>query len=116
MVYFTLALALFARDSYDDVAENMVGALEGMHETIPNRASFTQARQQLGPEVMETLFARVSGTLAPDDLSGSFWRGMRLAAVDGFVLDVPEGPANRVFFGGTTDARRAAAGFPRSGW
>src|SRR5579859_156259 len=59
MVYFTLALALFAQDSYDDVAENLVGALEGMHETVPNRASFTRARQRLGPEVLEVLFRRI---------------------------------------------------------
>ena len=29
MVYFVLALALFQPDSYDDVAENLVGALGG---------------------------------------------------------------------------------------
>ncbi len=90
MVYFTLALALFAQDSYDDVAENLVGALKGMHETVPNRASFTGARQRLGPEVLEMLFRRIGGAVAPDGLGGSFWRGVRLAAVDGFVLDVPD--------------------------
>ncbi|MGW4825641.1 IS4 family transposase [Streptomyces sp. NPDC004227] len=113
MVYFTLALALFAQDSYDDVAENLVGALEGMHETVPNRASFTRARQRLGPEVLEALFRRIGGAVAPDGLGGSFWRGMRLAAVDGFVLDVPDSEANRAFFGGPTDARKAEAGFPQ---
>src|SRR6476661_5465505 len=30
MVCYVLALALFQQDSYDDVAENLVGALEGM--------------------------------------------------------------------------------------
>jgi MFS family permease len=48
MVYYVLALALFQQDSYDDVAENLVGALEGMDEAIPNRSSFTRARQRLG--------------------------------------------------------------------
>ena len=32
MVYYVLALALFQQDSYDDVAENLVGALEGRAE------------------------------------------------------------------------------------
>ena len=45
MVYYVLALALFQPDSYDDVAENLVGALEGMEEAIPNRSSFTRARR-----------------------------------------------------------------------
>lgn len=43
MVYYVLALALFQPDSYDDVAENLVGALAGMDEAIPNRSSFTRA-------------------------------------------------------------------------
>ena len=47
MVYYVLALALFQQNSYDDVAENL-GVLEGMDEAIPNKSSFTQARQRLG--------------------------------------------------------------------
>ena len=39
MVYYVLALALFQQNSYDDVAENLVGALEGMDEAIPNKSS-----------------------------------------------------------------------------
>ncbi|MFJ9854726.1 transposase domain-containing protein [Streptomyces sp. NPDC101150] len=49
MTYFTLAPAQFAQDSYADVADNLVGALEGMSATISHRASFTRARQRLGP-------------------------------------------------------------------
>ncbi|MBL3671564.1 transposase domain-containing protein [Streptomyces sp. M2CJ-2] len=33
MVYFVLALALFQQDSYDDVAENLVGALGEMDQS-----------------------------------------------------------------------------------
>src|ERR1700730_8173993 len=53
MVYYVLALALFQQDSYDDVAENLVGALEGMDEAVPNRSSFTRARQRLGEGPLE---------------------------------------------------------------
>ena len=113
MVYFTLALALFHSDSYDDVAENLVGALEPMDEEIPNKSNFTRARAGLGPGVLEAVFRRLAGPLAPVGLAGSFWRGMRLAAVDGFVLDAPGTAANRAFFGGPTDARGEPAGFPQ---
>ena len=89
MVYYVLALALFQQDSYDDVAENLVGALEGMDEAIPNRSSFTRARQRLGAGVIEAVFRRLAGPVAPAGLDGAFWRGMRVAAVDGFLLDVP---------------------------
>ena len=37
----TCSLALFQPDTDDDVAENLVGALEGMDEAIPDKSSFT---------------------------------------------------------------------------
>jgi hypothetical protein len=114
MVYYVLALALFQQDSYDDVAENLVGALEGMDEAIPNKSSFTRARQRLGAGVIEAVFRRLAGPVAPAGLDGAFWRGMRVAAVDGFVLDVPDTKVNRAEFGGPVDANGQAAGFPQA--
>ena len=117
MVYYVLALALFQQDSYDDVAENLVGALEGMEEAIPNKSSFTRARQRLGAGVIEAVFRRLAGPVAPDGLDGldgAFYRGMRVAAVDGFVPGVPDTPVNRATFGGPVDAKGQAAGFPQA--
>ena len=114
MVYYVLALALFQQDSYDDVAENLAGALEGMDEAIPNRSSFTRARQRLGAGVIEAVFRRLAGPVAPAGLAGAFWRGMRVAAVDGFTLDVPDTEVNRAAFGGPVDAKGQAAGFPQA--
>lgn len=114
MVYYVLALALFQQDSYDDVAENLVGALGGMDEAIPNKSSFTRARRRLGPGPLEAVFRRLAGPSAPGSLDSAFWRGMRTAAVDGFTLDVPDTPANRAAFGGPSDARGRPAGFPQA--
>src|SRR6266581_4142049 len=114
MVYYVLALALFQQDSYDDVAENLVGALEGMDEAVPNRSSFTRARQRLGAGVIEAVFRRLAGPVAPAGLDGAFWRGMRVAAVDGFLPGVPDTPANRAAFGGPVAARGQPSGFPRA--
>ena len=114
MVYYVLALALFQQDSYDDVAENLVGALEGMDGAVPNKSSFTRARQRLGAGALEAVFRRLAGPVAPAGLDGSFWRGMRVAAVDGFVLDVPDTPVNRATFGGPVDAKGRPAGFPQA--
>ncbi|MER5891157.1 hypothetical protein ABT160_45735, partial [Streptomyces sp. NPDC001941] len=46
-------------------------------------------------------------------LEGSFYRGMRLAAVDGFLLDVPDNEANRLAFGGPKDSSGKPGGFPQ---
>ncbi|MGI5134319.1 IS4 family transposase [Streptomyces sp. CA-106110] len=113
MVYFVLGLALFHQDSYDDVAENLVSAIPGMGGAVPNKSSFTRARQRLGPQVLETVFRKVAGPLAPDGLAGSFWRGMRLAAVDGFYLDAPDTAANRAAFGGQVAKDGSPLAFPQ---
>ncbi|MFE7267437.1 IS4 family transposase [Streptomyces sp. NPDC057592] len=113
MVYFTLALALFQQDSYDDVAEQLVGSIPELSESIPNKSSFTRARRRLGPRVLETLFRELAGPLAPVGLKSAFYRGMRLAAVDGFVLDVPDTTANRAAFGGPVKNGQPA-GFPQA--
>lgn len=113
MVYFTLALALFHQDSYDDVAEHLVGGIPELGGCVPHKASFTRARERLGPEVLERLFHRLAGPLAPTGLEGSFYRGMRLAAVDGFLLDVPDNEANRLAFGGPKDSSGKPGGFPQ---
>ncbi|UQA97450.1 transposase domain-containing protein [Streptomyces halobius] len=42
MVYFTLALALFQQDSYDDVAEQLIGGSVELSESIPNKSSFAE--------------------------------------------------------------------------
>ncbi|ANZ21567.1 transposase IS4 family protein [Streptomyces noursei ATCC 11455] len=113
MVYFTLALALFQQDSYDDVAEQLVGGIPELGGCIPNKSSFTRARGRLGPRVLETLFRELAGPLAPLGLKSAFYRGMRLVAVDGFVLDVPDTTANRAAFGGPVKNGQPA-GFPQA--
>src|SRR4051812_2691142 len=114
MVYFVLALALFQQDSYDDVAENLVGALGELDQSVPNKSSFTRARQQLGAAPLEGVFRRVAGAIAPPTLEAAFWRGMRVAAVDGFLLDVPENDTTRAAFGGQVDSAGRPIGFPQA--
>ena len=41
-----------------------MGALAGMDEAIPNKSSFTRARQRLGAGVIEAVFRRLAGPVA----------------------------------------------------
>jgi Insertion element 4 transposase N-terminal len=113
MVYFTLALALFQQDSYDDVAEHMVGGVPELGQSIPNKSSFTRARQRLGASAIERVFRKLTGPLAPPGLEDPSTAGMRLAAVDGFVLDAPETEANRRRLGGQRTHAGRWPGSPR---
>ena len=117
MVYYVLALALFQQDSYDDVAENLVGALEGMDEAIPARSSFTGPGSGWARGDRGGVPLSLAEPVAPAGLDGAFWRGMRVAAVDGFVLGRAGhgGEPGRVRRAGR---RQGPAGrdSPRPGW
>src|SRR6266568_1192859 len=56
MVCYVLALALLQHDCYDDIAENLVRALEERDEGIPDRSSFPRAPQRLGAGGIEAVF------------------------------------------------------------
>jgi hypothetical protein len=87
-----------------------------MEEAIPNKSSFTRARRRLGPGPLEAVFRRLAGPSAPDSLEAAFWRGMRTAAVDGFVLDVPDTRRTAPRSEGRRTPRDSRQGSPRPGW
>ena len=66
MVYFVMALALFADDDYEEVAARLAQTLRGwgcweQGWEVPTRGGITQARQRLGPEPMAGVFAQEIG-------------------------------------------------------
>ncbi|GEB49659.1 hypothetical protein SCA03_22100 [Streptomyces cacaoi] len=46
----------------------------------------------------------MAGAIAPPTVKSAFWRGMRVAAVAGFRLDVPDNETTRSTFGGEADS------------
>src|SRR5262249_23437518 len=122
MVYFVMALALFAEEDYEEVATRLTETLAwwGCWDeswAAPTSGGITQARQRLGPEPGELLFDRVAGPVARLPVAGlltrgAFLRHWRLMAIDGFTLDVPDPPANAAAFGYPAGAREHPA-FPK---
>ncbi len=129
VTYLTLGLALFPDDDYTEVATRVTGSLDrwGCWDaawTVPTASAITQARKRLGRGVFPELFERTCGPVAGDaspvaglgalgTARGSFLRGWRLLAIDGFELDVPDTEANAAEFGyaGSGDYRSA---FPKA--
>ena len=68
MVYFVMALALFADDDYEEVAARLAEALRGWgaggQAWDPTPGGITQARQRLGPEPMAEVFSQVAVPVA----------------------------------------------------
>jgi hypothetical protein len=120
MVYFALALALFADDDYEEVAARLTETLTAWgcwddSWSVPGSGGITQARQRLGYEPMKELFAEVAVPVAEEETAGAFLGRWRLMAIDGFGWDAPDTPENAAAFGfsgsGADDAGRPA--FPK---
>ena len=117
MVYFAMALALFAQEDYEEVAARLTETLASWgcwdrSWATPTSGGITQARKRLGPEPLERLFGKVAVPVAGVLTRGAFLREWRLMAIDGFELDVPDTPANAAAFGYPAGAREHPA-FPK---
>jgi hypothetical protein len=127
--YLTLALCLFPEDDYEEVATRVTGSLDrfGCWDaawTVPTASAITQARKRLGREVFPELFERTcgpvageasatAGLLALGTARGSFLRGWRLLAIDGFEVDLPDTPGNAEEFGYAGSGENRSA-FPKA--
>jgi Insertion element 4 transposase N-terminal/Transposase DDE domain len=117
MVYFAMALALFAEEDYEEVAARLTETLASWgcwddSWSTPTSGGITQARKRLGPEPLELLFAKVAVPVAGELTRGAFLRHWRLMAIDGFELDVPDTAANAAAFGYPAGTREHPA-FPK---
>lgn len=110
MVWFVIALGLFCRDCYRQVFKWLQPFRR--HGT-PGRSTLCEARQRLGAAPLHRLAAQVIELRATPDTPGAFYHGLRLMAVDSFVVDVPDSPANARVFGRPGSGRSPAA-FPQA--
>jgi len=82
------------------------------NESTPHRSSLCIARQRLGLAPVKRLFELLVRPLATLATRGAFHRDLRLVALDGTVLNVPDSPANVAAFG-RTDGGRGESAFPQ---
>jgi Insertion element 4 transposase N-terminal/Transposase DDE domain len=117
VVYYVLALCLFFGDSYEEVMRLLVDGLARLGTwrsewTIPTTGAIAQARARLGVEPLRMLFERVALPCAQRGTRGAWLGVWRLMAIDGFVLDVADTPANRKEFG-SSGGEKNPAPFPQ---
>jgi hypothetical protein len=96
-VYVLLAGALFTGLGYQQIFDRLCAGLAGLALARPSGSALRQARQRLGPAPMKALFDLVRGPAATTAAAG-WWRGLRVVAVDGTLLSVPDCPANLAMF------------------
>jgi len=117
MVYFAMAMALFADDDYEEVAVRLTETLASWgcwdsQWAAPTSGGVTQARQRLGYEPVRELFAAVAVPVAGQLTRGAFLAGWRLMAIDGFEWDAPATKENAAAFGYAGAAQDRSA-FPK---
>lgn len=119
VVSLVIAMSLWSSDSMGTVLKNLVNGLSrqwtrlGKYWKVPNSASISQARQRVGCRMMSQLFERVARPLATPETPGAILGGMRVMAVDGTVLDVPDSKANARVFGYPSSRPGTRAAFPK---
>lgn len=117
VVYYIMALALWRDIPLEEVIRVVNSGLHwlgdgGVLPAQPCKAAISQARSRLGPTVMRDLAAKVLRPLAQQNSHGAWFRGLRVTAVDGSCLDVPDEAVNAEFFGYPGSSRGESA-FPQ---
>ena len=110
-LWITLAMGLFTDRPIRQVFKSS-RRLHGCERT-PHRSSLCLARQRLGIAPVRTLFQEVARPLASPNVAGGFYRGYRLLAIDGTVLNLPDTPANERAFGRPSGGSRGVGAFPQ---
>lgn len=119
VVCLVIAMSLWSSDSMGTVLKNLVNGLSrqwtrlGKYWKVPSSSSITEARQRVGCRVMSQVFERVVRPLATPQTPGAFLGGLRVMAVDGTVLDVPDSKANARVFGYPASRPGTKTAFPK---
>jgi hypothetical protein len=119
VVCLVIAMSYWSSDSMTTVLKNLVNGLSkqwtklGQSWKTPVSSSITEARQRLGCQVMSQLFNSIAEPLASPKTPNAFLGGLRVMAVDGTLLDVPDSKANAKVFGYPGTRKGTKAAFPK---
>jgi len=119
MVYYAIALALYADVSTQEVLRCVVEGARWLGEAtttdLPSKSGISQARTRLGAAPLEALYRAVVAPIATAGTPGAWYRGWRVMSLDGTTLDVADTAANARAFGRPASARgvNATGAFPQ---
>lgn len=117
LVYFVMAMNLYATVAYEEVLRCVVEGLrqlwgDAVKDAVVSKAAITAARQRVGVEPLKQLYAEQVKPIGPPEMAGVWYRGYRVMAIDGSTLDVPDEVANGERFG-YPGASRGETAFPQ---
>jgi hypothetical protein len=110
VVWFVIAIGLFCRDSYRQVFRWLHRFRKGQ---TPGRSTLCEARKSVGVAPLRCLAEEVIELEGQHETPQAFYAGRRLMALDSFIVDVADTPANERAFG-RPGSGRAGGAFPQA--
>ena len=113
MLYYVIALALYAEASTQEVLRCVVEGARWLGDPtttdLPSKSAISQARTRLGDAPVVALYRAVVAPIATGGTPGAWYRGWRVMSLDGTTLDVGDTAENVAAFGRPASARGANA-------
>lgn len=118
LVYFVMAMVLCANVAYEEVLRLVIEGLrqwlgdEAMVKATVTKGAISLARWQVGAAPLRQLHREQVIPHGPPDMPGVWYQGLRVMAIDGSTLDMPDEAANARHFG-YPGASRGSSAFPQ---
>ena len=118
LVYFVMAMVLYSNVAYEEVVRLVIEGLrqflgdERLAQSTVTKGAISQARQKVGAAPLRDLYHEQVQPHGPLDMPGVGYRGLRVMALDGSTLDMPDEQANAAQFG-YPGASRGSSAFPQ---
>lgn len=118
LVYFVMAMVLYANVAYEEVLRLVIEGLrqllgdEVVSKATVTKGAISQARCQVGAAPLRQLYREQVIPHGPAGMPGVGYRGLRVMAIDGSTLDMPDELANAQHFG-YPGASRGSSAFPQ---
>jgi hypothetical protein len=118
LVYFVMAMVLYANVAYEEVLRLVIEGLrpilgdEAVARATVTKGAISIARAQVGAAPLRQLYLEQVRCLGPQEMPGVWYRGLRLMAIDGSTLEMPDEAPNARHFGYPA-ASRGDSAFPQ---
>jgi hypothetical protein len=113
IVLLVIAMNLYAQDALGAVLQRITSGLRLLwpepEPALPRDSALVYRRYQLGARPLAALFRRVCRPIATKDTPGAFLFDLRLMALDGQTLNVPDTQENVAYFGKMEGGRGPSA-------
>jgi hypothetical protein len=118
LVYFVMAMVLYAQVAYEEVMRLVIEGLrqllgdDEVNGAAVTKGAISQARGRVGVAPLRHLYQEQVRPQGPEGMPGVWYRGLRLMALDGSTLDMPDEQTNAAHFG-YPGASRGESAFPQ---